>query len=222
MASMRPRPEGRGERPHVGIGEFVEFWLQCGHDPKAVENDSAVYSHSRPHTRRFNAATTRRPWRTSKPEEFEGKPPPLQCGHDPKAVENDAVLDYLKKHDGASMRPRPEGRGEQTKRCRRRSRTAGFNAATTRRPWRTCAAQLGAPANRLGFNAATTRRPWRTPASASSKSCPRRRFNAATTRRPWRTAHKRRRRGARLTASMRPRPEGRGERVAARRQHAPA
>ena len=37
-ASMRPRPEGRGEQPqgvevgHVGAG------LQCGHDPKAVEN----------------------------------------------------------------------------------------------------------------------------------------------------------------------------------------
>ena len=39
----------------------------------------------------FNAATTRRPWRTSfsrGPRRCVGT---LQCGHDPKAVENDAT-----------------------------------------------------------------------------------------------------------------------------------
>ena len=37
----------------------------------------------------------------------------LQCGHDPKAVENDLDDKGNKLPDGASMRPRPEGRGER-------------------------------------------------------------------------------------------------------------
>ena len=37
--------------------------LQCGHDPKAVENDGDR-ALIRSATGRFNAATTRRPWRT--------------------------------------------------------------------------------------------------------------------------------------------------------------
>ena len=37
-------------------------WLQCGHDPKAVENDG--------------------------PQNASAKSFVLQCGHDPKAVEN--------------------------------------------------------------------------------------------------------------------------------------
>ena len=109
-ASMRPRPEGRGEPRgdgcHVGTEE-----LQCGHDPKAVEN--------------------------LVPPPSTGRDSRLQCGHDPKAVENAAA-----------------GAGST-------SVDARFNAATTRRPWRT-AEQAIATVGIAGFNAATTRRPWRT------------------------------------------------------------
>ena len=38
-ASMRPRPEGRGE-PSAGVPVRSRVsTLQCGHDPKAVENE---------------------------------------------------------------------------------------------------------------------------------------------------------------------------------------
>ena len=176
--------------------------LQCGHDPKAVEN----YRPSRrPHrTWRFNAATTRRPWRTT------GR-------HDARLVTR------------ASMRPRPEGRGEHASHRRRRAESSSFNAATTRRPWRTRCVRRRATG---GFNAATTRRPWRTMRPPRSH-CGRSRlqcghdpkavenralersvhadgFNAATTRRPWRTTTSGQWRSS-ARASMRPRPEGRGE-----------
>ena len=71
---------------------FATRWLlQCGHDPKAVEN-----SNSR--GRYYNQALK------------------LQCGHDPKAVENVGVGHDRERLAAASMRPRPEGRGELT--CR--------------------------------------------------------------------------------------------------------
>ena len=132
--------------------------LQCGHDPEAVENRSAGRAMAT-QTVDFNAATTRRPWRTAR--RHRRRRPAAQ----------------------ASMRPRPGGRGERRARPtigRRRS----FNAATTRRPWRR--PRPAAPGDVGSFNAATTRRPWRT--AAAPPSCRRRHsFNAATTRRPWRT-----------------------------------
>ena len=65
LASMRPQPEGRGEQVCQIIRLFPCESLQCGHNPKAVENpgDGGPASQGR---RRFNAATTRRPWRTTK------------------------------------------------------------------------------------------------------------------------------------------------------------
>ncbi len=139
------------------------------------------------------------------------------------------------------MRPRPERRGETGRSAVKSTlgagywKAGGFNAATTRRPWRThCDDRAARPGRTLQcghspkavenapnvsgssrpcFNAATTRRPWRTSVASESISTACRRFNAATTRRPWRTTlmqqnvHRRRWR-----ASMRPRPEGRGER----------
>ena len=117
-ASMRPRPEGRGELgPVPQLVEGVNL-LQCGHDPKAVENDW-MPSFRRKSRRSFNAATTRRPWRTgnewpdrqparaiSMRPRPEGRGEParpatgrrrrclLQCGHDPKAVENGETLNW--------------------------------------------------------------------------------------------------------------------------------
>ena len=111
--------------------------LQCGHDPKAVENTS-MPSYPDSTCRGFNAATTRRPWRTttiryscqgqcraSMRPRPEGRGEPgmpsaefdifnvLQCGHDPKAVENGRILRPATPSGTASMRPRPEGRGER-------------------------------------------------------------------------------------------------------------
>ena len=40
-ASMRPRPEGRGEQDFHNLFVVFRHALQCGHDPKAVENDDA-------------------------------------------------------------------------------------------------------------------------------------------------------------------------------------
>ena len=60
----------------------------------------------------------------------------LQCGHGPKTVEN-----YFGVRAGpealASMRPRPEDRGEPKPRRLLAFRYRRFNAATARRPWRT-------------------------------------------------------------------------------------
>ena len=160
-ASMRPRPEGRGERSCAWHRQRAFDGLQCGHDPKAVENHARPSSSCRcgqlqcghdpkavenptPRTihgrdRRFNAATTRRPWRTQAIAAIGRRHGELQCGHDPKAVEN--------RSNGTSSR------------CGKPS----FNAATTRRPWRTQWRTMHRrSAMAASFNAATTRRPWRT------------------------------------------------------------
>ena len=60
--------------------------LQCGHDPKAVENLESQFE---------KCLLTE-----------------LQCGHDPKAVENNSLATNYVLTQLASMRPRPEGRGE--------------------------------------------------------------------------------------------------------------
>ena len=206
---MRPRPEGRGEpsRPAARLISFDK--LQCGHDPKAVENRAGLASTptnccfnaattrrpwrttrrtvpARPGRPGFNAATTRRPWRTQAPPKVERYRHPLQCGHDPKAVENEFFGWLTGVKHVASMRPRPEGRGERRGRRRAAGAFPGFNAATTRRPWRTKAySSYHAMARR--FNAATTRRPWRTVQVHALRLDVDERFNAATTRRPWRT-----------------------------------
>ena len=228
-ASMRPRPGGRGERVlSASDAAMTRKILQCGHDPEAVESHRSPRPSTTPirlasmrprpggrgeHGRRaaasycgrFNAATTRRPWRAP-------------------AKRNDANAARPR----TSMRPRPGGRGEHLRAAaeyleRRRS----FNAATTRRPWR--AAGCGGrphPTAVLHFNAATTRRPWRAavrlrtsinwavqlqcghdPEAVESfdlatRGVPggTRCFNAATTRRPWRAppASVRRRLGSQL------------------------
>ena len=67
-ASMRPQPEGCGEPSEDLEVTSGLAMLQCGHSPKAVENDPAS-------------------------DASEGAGQSLQCGHSPKAVENRAVLD---------------------------------------------------------------------------------------------------------------------------------
>ncbi len=189
-ASMRPRPEGRGELAALLRQAYERAKLQCGHDPKAVENvvdlnarveDARSFNAattrrpwrtggSRPRqaghgecfnaatTRRpwrtptycgttdgetsFNAATTRRPWRTANLSccSLETSTP-LQCGHGHKAVENRPRPPLrFRRRSAASMRPRPEGRGELAPAGPGPPADGRFNAATTRRPWRTDAA----------------------------------------------------------------------------------
>src|SRR5271167_2702875 len=87
MASMRPRPGGRGELPFAKVCKIQRSGLQCGHGQEAVENVpdhpsnlllTSASMRPRPGGRgelrhedcfssiplRFNAATARRPWRT--------------------------------------------------------------------------------------------------------------------------------------------------------------
>ncbi len=209
-ASMRPQPEGRGERCRARARR-PRGWASMRPQPEGRGEPSRRRNSPRG-ARCFNAATTRRPWRTA-----EGGARfcvrPLQCGHSPKAVENDPDLARHERAAAqASMRPRPVGRVEPTCPAAWTACRTSFNAATTRRPWRTgsseswprssrplqcghdpkavenrCPAARSSPARRGRFNAATTRRPWRTGQFGNAAVVPGERFNAATTRRPWRT-----------------------------------
>ena len=214
-ASMRPRPEGRGEPANASSAcDVLVARLQCGHGPKAVENAARTCQRDgRPIG--FNAATARRPWRT-----LDGRTAArtgsctLQCGHGPKAVENTMTRRRRPAHCGSS-----------------------FNAATARRPWRTCIRRCNdAAAGSASFNAATARRPWRTvplgggPARAAALQCghgPKAVENqSAAMSRPMRPVALQCGHGPKAVentrplcadcrksrpASMRPRPEGRGE-----------
>ena len=107
LASMRPRPGGRGETIAAAVAPAVAG---------------------------FNAATTRRPWRDfgRKPSRLDGIR--LQCGHDPEAVESTAVLQVARPTTVLQCGHDPEAVDEvwgRTTAARQR-----FNAATTRRPWR--------------------------------------------------------------------------------------
>src|SRR5437660_493826 len=87
LASMRPRPEGRGECP--------------GRRP-AKEPPDVASMRPRPEGRGESTTPTR----------FEAARTSLQCGHGPKAVENLSFYPHGGLFEDASMRPRPEGRGE--------------------------------------------------------------------------------------------------------------
>ena len=139
-ASMRPRPEGRGER-----------WVHARWDAQVSS---------------FNAATARRPWRTGRHSLSGSRPSKLQCGHGPKAVENaigadDGACRTCRLQCGhgpkaventcrcaGSVRractglqcghgPKAVENARRLPDCRNAA-NACFNAATARRPWRTC------------------------------------------------------------------------------------
>ncbi len=207
-ASMRPRPEDRGEpwkrgRTANGSGRFnaatarrpwrtIEGVLatlasQVGFNAATARRPWRTGSHQCliATVRCFNAATARRPWRT--------------C---------DTATLYCPRN--ASMRPRPEDRGEpggpdridadaEELQCGHGPKTVENEKRARRvRAWRAC------------FNAATARRPWRTPASGYERETA---AIASMRPRPEDRGERvrNRRDGGREPASMRPRPEDRGE-----------
>ena len=208
--SMRPRPEGRGERPSPPVGarshERTFNAATTRRSWRTTVSLSATASHStfnaattrrswrtiyeafnRPNEMSFNAATTRRSWRTLLARREPDLPLwPFNAATTRRSWRTGAGAALPASIARPSMRPRPEGRGEL-----RRHHAAGracraFNAATTRRSWRTlgCLTTLAALTT---FNAATTRRSWRTPTPPARTRWSRTAFNAATTRRSWRT-----------------------------------
>ena len=157
-ASMRPRPGGRGERWNAGTA-WRRHWASMRPRPGG-RGELQLRTARRTWTSRFNAATTRRPWRDGGPACSHGRrrsfnaattrrpwrgtaelakhapSAELQCGHDPEAVENPRPASDRHQQRRASMRPRPGGRGDRRDRGDSGQRDS-FNAATTRRPWRT-------------------------------------------------------------------------------------
>ncbi len=207
-ASMRPRPEAVENDlafMSLSVGERG-FNAATARRPWRTPAGGAVCGAAKS----FNAATARRPWRTTKSSRAATWRTRLQCGHGPKTVENSSrrassplrrasmrprpedrgepeSADVLACAPRASMRPRPEDRGELGHEPGLLTPQEGFNAATARRPWRTRLAATGETTEMRSFNAATARRPWRTRRrrhhAYAAKS-----FNAATARRPWRTS----------------------------------
>ena len=208
-ASMRPRPEGRGERQSHRSFSMKEGgfnaattrrpWRTMGHRRQPC-------SHA---PDRFNAATTRRPWRTLPFFLYTPNTNELQCGHDPKAVENFSECVRDAKGHCASMRPRPEGRGEPQDRleqvlhfrlqCGHDPKAVENEAYHHEEGAGTVMLQCGHDPKAVENH------------GPSVPATPDPRFNAATTRRPWRTSPVHPRRRLCRNASMRPRPEGRGE-----------
>ena len=166
LASMRPRPEDRGEQRRPVRRPFRALQLQCGHGPKAVENDQVC---SRVGWRSVEASMRPRPEDRGEPRSTQVHRATLQvagllqCGHGPKAVENSERI------------------------ARERRSLSRFNAATARRPWRTYSS---VSASRICPRASMRPRPEavenkRTAVSGCRQALG---FNAATARRPWRNA----------------------------------
>ncbi len=190
VASMRPRHEGRGEplSSHCARhnGAMSSFNAATARRPWRTSADRLRYGR---HESRFNAATARRPWRTR------GNTPSRQPASE------------------ASMRPRHEGRGEPMTddsaarvqsvlqcghgtKAVENSNLSVYKTSVDRasmRPRHEGRGELVPSSDGFygggSFNAATARRPWRTQAAAADVSArAAARFNAATARRPWRTA----------------------------------
>ena len=188
------------------LSNSVADGLQCGHSPKAVENQAWFRPVEAKH--RFNAATARRPWRTWRAR-IQAAKHELQCGHSPKAVENKLGPVECCPAAGASMRPQPEGRGE-----RQATSEAGELEASMRPqpegrgehstgPLETCRRMLQCGHSPKAVENAFSQ-------LRGLSKC--RRFNAATARRLWRTKSTAAiQRHCDWPASMRPQPEGRGE-----------
>ncbi len=143
LASMRPRPEDRGERGMAAKKQAA----QRGASMRPRPEDRG--EPRRPCRRGPHLGASMRPRPEDRGEhamrdESIWEHLLLQCGHGPKTVENLRV-DHLQARNGdASMRPRPEDRGEPSAPDAESFRVlSGFNAATARRPWRTRLDEFG-------------------------------------------------------------------------------
>ena len=185
-------PAGRQHMSH-------QVQLQYGPWPERPWRTSCLpstTSRTKTPIRRFNAATARRPWRTARPRPV--SMPTADKGFNAATARRpwrtsarEGVLDRWIGGCSASMRPRPEDRGERRDRgaLHRQGAWQCLHAATARRPWRTFHLVLAASTLCLmgRFNAATARRPWRTYWNCPPEATQYAGFNAATARRPWRT-----------------------------------
>ncbi len=209
-ASMRPRPEGRGE-PR---GQPPRGQPRRGASMRPRPEGRGERGSSRPGpgpTRRFNAATTRRPWRTTDGELMHLIQHALQCGHDPKAVENKTTSSASNGWATASMRPRPEGRGEPVHAVRADQAVA----VASMRPRPEGRGELvGLAAGLHGLGASMRPRPEGRGEPVRGRHDGRDAGFASMRPRPEGRGEPRMRLPALfglVAASMRPRPEGRGE-----------
>ena len=202
-----PRPEGRGERN--GLGDSAPRIASMR--PRPEGRGEHTEHRWKPHSR-FNAATARRPWRTAcrAGRRHSGG---LQCGHGPKAVENGQRLALTREIPMASMRPRPEGRGQRSPSAARLGRPHASMRPRPEGRGEPRDAKQSVKTRIHSFDAATARRPWRTP--KNRRGVPRGRHSMRPQPEgrgePIPTSFRRR---TQEVASMRPRPEGRGERRA--------
>ena len=181
VASMGPRPCGRGRRGRVGaFGDMaagfngattLRPWkararraLRCGRRCFNGATTLRPWKGLQGLGKRldrlgFNGATTLRPWKACRPARPSRARHGLQWGHDLAAVEGGAVAQHRRRGGGASMGPRPCGRGRSLKRRTHAPCSPlqwGHDLAAVE--GLAAAARIKSP---LGFNGATTLRPWK-------------------------------------------------------------
>src|SRR5579884_2702850 len=177
---MEPRPCGRGNPVAEALLEAAGE-LQWSHDLAVVE-------------------TSWRPAAASCSSM-------LQWSHDLAVVETFSVIasskpPWIRFNGAATLRSWKRGEG-----ARVQNSGHGFNGATTLRSWKPNLLPLPLPRGGC-FNGATTLRSWK-PVMARPPSATAGSFNGATTLRSWKRAHGITA-GAEWSASMEPRPCGRG------------
>ena len=131
---MEPRPEGRGEK---SLSNLAPKPLAASMEPRPEgRGEPKTSSQSDCSSGRFNGATSRRTWRVlitsslwTATASFNG----ATSRRTWRATDPQVVTNSL---DGASMEPRPEGRGENGLKTFRVVANTCFNGATSRRTWR--------------------------------------------------------------------------------------
>ena len=213
-ASIWPRRQRRGERDELRPAALAGVVLQFGHDVSVVENAKQVYAalsywllqfghdvsvvENQESLDKAGAKGAASIWPR---RQRRGEPPPgtrmtrvetlLQFGHDVSVVENFVGRPWDRRcqkdhHEGASIWPRRQRRGELGRRGHSRGHGVGFNLATTSASWRTIAdVPPSAPNGTLQFGHDVS-----VVENSTFRRWPRRRrwrFNLATTSASWRT-----------------------------------
>ena len=109
---MRPRSKDRGELTRQCSCSTTACCFNAATVRKPWKTSTTTTGSA---TRsRFNAATVRKPWRFFQKFSQGQLLPMLQCGRGPKTVENPRPGEHATDGTVASMRPRSENRGERT------------------------------------------------------------------------------------------------------------